>query len=73
MRTRFRIVFGGSGIAKDSLRVSDELSPDNPAGTARVDRDLTLPGIVVMFQSDVVPGVLIDARCGFFQRVGLKR
>jgi hypothetical protein len=32
-----------------------------------------LPGVVVMLQRDVMPGVLIDAGCGLFQCVGLKR
>src|SRR5579884_2541875 len=32
-----------------------------------------LPGIVVMFQGHVMPGVFVDARRGFFQRVGLER
>jgi hypothetical protein len=32
-----------------------------------------LPGIVVMLERDVMPGVFVDAGCGFFQRVRLKR
>jgi hypothetical protein len=32
-----------------------------------------LPGVVVMLRSYVMAGVLIDAGCGLFERVRLKR
>ena len=32
-----------------------------------------LPGVVMMLPRDVMPGVLVNAGCSFFQRVGLKR
>src|SRR6185312_5674017 len=41
---------------------------DRPASSG-----VALPGVVVMLQRDVMPGILIDARGGFFQRVRLQR